>query len=73
MPDTPVIHIGENSPEQVAFKLLEAIAKVEMKSISMAKDLAPGWTKADRKWILETYAECLDAVRVREPISATYS
>jgi hypothetical protein len=34
MPDTPVVHIGENSPEQVAFKLLETIANIERISIS---------------------------------------
>lgn len=63
MPDTSVVHIGENSPEQVAYKLLEAIAKVEMISLSGSKDPAPGWKKADRKWILDTYKECLATVK----------
>jgi hypothetical protein len=45
------VHIGENSPEQVAFKLLEQIAAHE------------NWHMPDRKKILDTYAECLRAVR----------
>ncbi len=60
MSDTSVVHIGENSPEEVAFKLMKAIAAGESKSLisSMA-----GPASADRKWILDTYAECLNVVR----------
>ncbi len=54
MADTPVVHIGENSPEQVAYRLMIDVANVE------------GYlNKMDRKKILDTYAECLDAVRGR--------
>lgn len=56
----PVVHVGENSPEQVAYKLLGAVAFAEEKII---KDLTFGGQKADRKWLLDTYAECLEAVR----------
>lgn len=56
----PVVHIGENSPEQIAFKLLTAIAHVEGKN---ASGVYGGNEKADRKWLLDTYAECLEAVR----------
>lgn len=52
MADTSVVHIGENSPEQVAFKLMQLIAINEGKTGS-----------ADRKWMLDTYAECLHVVR----------
>ena len=58
MADADALHIGENSPEQVAFKLLYEIANVEgieMRGLS-------GTKKTDRKWILDTYAECIIAV-----------
>jgi hypothetical protein len=51
MADAPVVHIGENSPEQVAYKLYRDIRLEEKKS------------NADRKYVLDTYAECLEAVR----------
>jgi hypothetical protein len=51
----PVVHIGENSPEQIAYKLLETIASNEKKTLH-------GTATADRKWLLDTYAECLAAV-----------
>ena len=50
MADADALHIGENSPEQVAFKLLYEIANVEgieMRGLS-------GTKKTDRKWILDT-------------------
>ena len=46
----PVVHIGENSPEQVAFKLMHEIANIEKKS--MNHQPSAGWTIADRTWIL---------------------
>lgn len=49
-----VVHIGENSPEEVAFKLAEVILfQLEGK----ARKGTP------RKEYLDTFAECLDAVR----------
>lgn len=53
-----VVHIGENSPEHVALELLRVIQAVEGKGISHGYS-----DSADRKWILDTYAECLLAVR----------
>lgn len=48
------VHIGENSPEQVAFKLTERILiTIEQKN----------WKAISRKEFLDTYAECLEAVR----------
>lgn len=57
MADTPVLHIGENSPEHVAYRLFHHIAQVE------GKILSQGNSAPDRKWILDTYAECLRAVK----------
>jgi hypothetical protein len=53
------IYIGENSPEQVAYKLLESIAFAE------GKRLQPGMRgeKADRAYILTTYWECWRVVQ----------
>ena len=54
MADSATVHIGENSREEVAHKLLLHIAHVEGKSIRS------GMTgeKADRAYILTTYHEC---------------
>ena len=43
-----------DSPEVVAFRLMEIVAKVEGKDLD---DGARG--DADRKYVLDTYAECL--------------
>ena len=53
-----VVRIGENSPEHVALKLLELIANVEDRAL-----YGSGKNPADRKWILDTYDECIKAVR----------
>lgn len=67
MADTnTTVHIGENSPEQVAFKLMERIASVESKLIS-SPNASGGWSVADRKWILQAYHEALLVVRGYEP------
>jgi hypothetical protein len=57
--DPTVIHTGENSPEYIAFRLLYEIANAERKGLERngVSD------KADRAWILDTYGECLTAVR----------
>jgi hypothetical protein len=67
MADAPVIHIGENSPEKVAFDLMEKIAAVEGRAFSKADPqmpFMPGWQAADREWILNTYKECLRSIRI---------
>jgi hypothetical protein len=61
MADETVVHIGENSPEQVAYRLMHEIAEVERIAI-ISGDLQPQWTRAGRAWILDTYQECLYAV-----------
>ncbi len=62
MADAPVVHIGENSPEYVAWKLLHEIASMERKATS-AKPSGEGWQPAGRQWWLDTYAECLYTVK----------
>jgi hypothetical protein len=58
--DAPVAHIGENSPEEVAYKLLQDVAYAEGQELRLGSTASK---KADRKWILDAYAECLNAVR----------
>ena len=58
--NTAVVHIGENSAEEVAYKLLKTIASNEGKHLTGSMSTAAG---AERKWLLDTYAECLLAVR----------
>ena len=53
MADQPIVHIGENSPEQVAFKLMHEV----LFNIENTK-----WENLDRKTYLDTYSECLLAV-----------
>ncbi len=55
-----VVHIGENSPEEVAYKLLTHVAAAE--GHYLLKGPAKGTSTPDRKWLLDTYAECLMAV-----------
>lgn len=61
MADAPVVHIGENSPERIAYTLLQNIMNVEKMSFSGSP--SGGYSTADRKYILDTYAEALDAVQ----------
>lgn len=61
MADNNVAQIGENSKEQIAFKLLEVIMKAEKKVLH--SNLGMGETRPDRKYILDTYAEALLTVR----------
>ena len=58
MADSVEIH-GSPSREEIASKLLYAVAWGENIDLD-------GWAKADRKWILDTYAECLLAVKEPE-------
>src|SRR5687768_3433472 len=67
MPDAaPVVHIGENSPERIAYKLMDHIATVEKKIMFHTRELE-GRQTVDRQWILDTYAECLQAVQGKRP------
>ena len=51
MSEQTVVHIGENSPEYVAYLLMNAL---------LAENLSP---RESRKAFLDLYAECLSAVR----------
>ena len=53
--DSVEIH-GSPSREEIAHKLLYLVAWGENIDLE-------GWAKADRDWILNTYAECLLAVK----------
>ncbi len=68
MADVPVVHIGENSPEQIAFRLLQIIASNEQKSIGIG-NMNGFQAGADRKWLLDTYVECLQSVTGKRPIA----
>ncbi len=50
----------DNSPERVAYDLLVAIAHAEHKNPAATSGSA-SWAGADRRWILDTYVECLEA------------
>jgi hypothetical protein len=54
-------HPTDSSPESTAYRLLIMVADLENKTLhgNPAKER----TNADRKWILDTYAECLQAVK----------
>lgn len=60
MADETPVHVGENSPEFVAYKLYETIADNEHKTLTSSM---VGEATADRAWVLSTYAECLRTVR----------
>ena len=59
--NTQSIHIAENSREQIAYKLMKDIANAE--AMVFHKDPGQGYQSANRKWILDTYVECLEAVK----------
>lgn len=63
MADTTVVHIGENSPENIAYKLLQDIARME--GMSLHQSPSQGYQTATRQWLLDTYTECLEAVKGR--------
>jgi hypothetical protein len=60
MADKDDVHIGENSPEKVALVLLGAIAAAEKKFLWK---ISPSGSAPEKKWILDTYKECLMAVK----------
>jgi len=67
MADTTIVKpVGGKSVEEVALRLMEIIAHVEDKRLvrvgSNGAPLSPEII-ADRKWILDTFAECLTAAR----------
>ena len=59
MAEGTVVHIGENSPEYVAYRLMEAIAMAEKKTLPGRG----GSQDPDRAWLLRTYAQCVQVVK----------
>ena len=58
-----------DSPESIAFRLLQRIAVVEGKSFNRSTNSASSKrVVADRNWILNTYAECLACVKGARPV-----
>ena len=55
MADAPVIHIGEASPEEIAYKLMRVKLRKEDRHVS----------QLTLKELLDVYAECLNAVKDR--------
>jgi hypothetical protein len=49
--------------EEVAYKLLCNIAVAENKAAYNSSSGSPVYNNADKKWILDTYAECLKTVK----------
>lgn len=57
MADQTTVHIAENSPEQVAYKLLRDIASAEKVNLHGMN------VNSSRDWILKTYMQCLMAIK----------
>ena len=60
MAEASNVNVGENSPEQVAYKLMHDIARSE--KITMA---GMG-INSNREWIIRTYCQCLLAVKASQ-------
>lgn len=56
MADAQVIHIGENSPEHVAYVLMQDIALMER--LVLHSNPGPTEKAATRQWVIDTYLEC---------------
>lgn len=57
MSDKAIVHVGENSPEQVAYKLMRDIAGTEGVGLHSQDP------NSNREWIIRTYCQCLAAVQ----------
>ena len=58
MAEAATVHIGENSPEQVAYKLMRHIASAEKINLDGIN------VTSSRQWIIRTYCQCLMATRM---------
>jgi hypothetical protein len=70
MQEPPVFHFGEGSPEMIAYKLMLDVMKVENRTIASSAMAGPH-TPADRHYLLNTYHECLMAVRGKRIVAST--
>jgi hypothetical protein len=53
--------MADNTPEFIAYQLFQHVAAVEKRELQ--PPVSQGKTNADRAWILQTYAQCLECVR----------
>lgn len=61
MSEGAIVHIGENSPEEVAYKLMTLIAGAESRQL-----YGHGTNPVTREWVLKTYSQCLRVIRGRD-------
>jgi hypothetical protein len=59
-----LVHAGPNSPQKIAFDLMERVAFIEGKRIGRDQEQR---TRTDRAWLLDAFSECLEAVQGRRP------
>ncbi|MEI7806370.1 MAG: hypothetical protein WCI56_13690 [Hyphomicrobiales bacterium] len=71
MPNTT--YLGASAAEDVALRLLEIIAALECRSLSADYQSPSGWRPADRKWLLDSYSDCLFAVQGQRRTSGQHS
>ena len=71
MSEASIVHYGEGSPEAIAYKLMLDVMKVENRMIPSAGVTPPAHTPADRHYLLNTYHECLMAVRGKRIVAST--
>lgn len=70
MSDSLQFGIGEGTPEAVAYRLMLDVMRVENRTMSSGA-LAGAHTPADRHYLLNTYHECLMAVRGKRIAAST--
>lgn len=57
MTDQSVVHIGENSPEQVAFRLMSIMASIDGFTLHGIGD------RPTKEWLIKNYSSCLCTVQ----------
>lgn len=68
MPEEPKL-LGGKSAEEVAYELLGDILAVERRTRSYA-NIRDGQKLADRKYLLDTYLECIAAVKCTRVVTS---
>lgn len=71
MSEASIVHYGEGSPEAIAYKLMLDVMKLENRAIPTVGVAPPAHTPADRYYLLNTYHECLMAVRGKRVVAST--
>ena len=70
MSESSQFGIGDGTPEAVAYRLMLDVMRVENRTMSSGA-LAGAHTPADRHYLLNTYHECLMAVRGKRIAAST--